>query len=333
MNEFGTPMNEAEFSMVKSPGKAFVQEQLAQSGMEMSLDAATASLIGGAVSFVGSIFGGNKAANAAREQARLANEAAERRLWYNTELWEMDAHRLVANRQQTVDTIEAAARNEGRLAQWKDASNAQKFIYDLQIRNREQASNEAQFKRSTQIFNTQMSLNAIAAASAEDDELRKLDEIQDEASFSRQEAGLEALRAEGKLRARGIEGRSVAKARQDIKADYGRQMAMLNASMDSAGQETRSVLKEIARDKASADLSAYANKMLDPGVLPMPMVPFKTPRTEFILPRELGEYDFGPEPVLGAYTSPNAAASQVWGQVLPSIASSAGTMVTAALTD
>ena len=175
-----------------------------------------------------------------------------------------------------------------------------------------------------------MSLNAVAAQAAQDDELRKLDEIQDEASFSRQEAGLEALRAEGTLRARGVEGRSVAKARQDIKADYGRQMAMLNASVDSAGLETRSVLKEIARDKASADLSAYANKMLDPGVLPMPLVPFKTPKTEFVLPRELGEYDFGPEPVLGAYTSPNAAANQAWGQVLPSIASSAGNMFAAA---
>ena len=70
--------------------------------------------------------------------------------------------------------------------------------------------------------------------------------------------------------------------------------------------------------------------MLDPGVLPMPLVPFKTPKTEFVLPRELGEYDFGPEPVLGAYTSPNAAANQVWGQVLPSIASSAANMFTAA---
>ena len=97
-----------------------------------------------------------------------------------------------------------------------------------------------------------MSLNAVAAQAAQDDELRKLDEIQDEASFSRQEAGLEALRAEGKFRAKGIEGRSAAKVQQDIKADYGRQMAMLNASVDSAGLETRSVLKEIARDKASA---------------------------------------------------------------------------------
>ena len=242
----------------------------------------------------------------------------------------MDAHRLVANRDHTITTIEAAARNENRLAQWKDASNAQKYLYDLQIRNQQQKSNEKQYERSLKLYNTQMSLNAVAAQAAQDDELRKLDEIQDEASFSRQEAGLEALRAEGKFRAKGIEGRSAAKVQQDIKADYGRQMAMLNASVDSAGLETRSVLKEIARDKASADLSAYANKMLDPGVLPMPLVPFKTPKTEFVLPRELGEYDFGPEPVLGAYTSPNAAANQVWGQVLPSIASSAANMFTAA---
>jgi len=64
--------------------------------------------------------------------------------------------------------------------------------------------------------------------------------------------------------------------------------------------------------------------MLDPGVLPMPLQPLATPRAEFIYPRALGEFDFGPEPVLGAIASPGAAASRVWGSTISSVAGSLG---------
>ena len=90
-----------------------------------------------------------------------------------------------------------------------------------------------------------------------------------------------------------------------------------------------SVLKEIVRDEESADLAAYAQKMLDPGVLPTPIVPFKTPMAEFVYPRVLGEFDFGPRPVLGGYMSPSAAANQVWGATISGIAGSMGNMAAA----
>ena len=64
--------------------------------------------------------------------------------------------------------------------------------------------------------------------------------------------------------------------------------------------------------------------MLDPGVLPEPIKPFATPMAEFLYPREIGEYDFGPEPVAGAYASPSAAANQVWGATISSIAGQVG---------
>ena len=275
-------------------------------------------------SLITGIFGSRSASNAAREQARLANEASQRRLWYDTELWEMDAHRLVANHQFGIDELEAKARNEGRIAQWKDAVNIQRYNYDMKIRNREQRSLNQQFLRSDDIYSKQTSLNAMAARAGAEDELRKYQETHAEASFDQQEADLTRLQAEGKARARGASGRSKAKFQQSIEADFGRQMAMLNESMSSAGRNSRAVLQEIQRDKISADLTAYASKMLDPGVLPEPLVPFATPLAEYIMPRKLGEYDFGPEPVLGGYTSPNAAAAQVWGSSIQGIANSAG---------
>ena len=46
--------------------------------------------------------------------------------------------------------------------------------------------------------------------------------------------------------------------------------------------------------------------MLDPGVLPTPIVPFATPLAEYLYPRELKEYDYGPKPVKG-YMRPDTS--------------------------
>ena len=89
----------------------------------------------------------------------------------------------------------------------------------------------------------------------------------------------------------------------------------------------RAVLEEVSQDRVSADLAAFAQKMLPPGTLPEPLTPLATPRSNFQLPREIIQGDFGPEPIRGAYASPAAAANKVWGSIIPSVASSVGTMV------
>jgi hypothetical protein len=44
--------------------------------------------------------------------------------------------------------------------------------------------------------------------------------------------------------------------------------------------------------------------MLAPGQLPIPPKPFKTPVAEFHYPRDIQNFDFGPEPV-GGYMAPS----------------------------
>mgnify|MGYP003134367251 CR=1 FL=1 len=291
----------------------------------MAMDPGTAMVIGSMISGIGSFFGGNKAADAARRQAEMQNQANERRYYYDNQMWDMKRSQLITDRNHTVDTIEAQARNEGRRAQWQDAVNIQKYGYDMMIRNREQRSLNQQYLRSDMIYGEQLTMNALSARAGKQNELRKYQEIQAEGSFDQQEASLDAIITEGKLRARGQNGRSLGKAKQATLADYGRQMALLNESLSGAGRNTRAVLQEIARDKSSADLAAFAQKMLDPGVLPEPLVPFATPMSEYVFPRVYNEdFDFGPRPVYGAMADPNAAASAVWGQTISSIAGTVG---------
>jgi len=281
-------------------------------------------IIGAAVSTVGSIIGGNKAASAAREQANLQNDATQRQLEYDTEAWEMKKDQLLSQRDYLVQEVELKAEQEGKLASFRDASNIRQYSYDLQIRNRQQASNQAQFQRSNQIYADQLTLNDMAHVRGFEQEIAKLDEVKQEAAFDANEAYIESLMAEGKVRARGQTGRTADKLAATTALEYGTKIAMLNAQMVNAEANTEFALGSIGRERTAADLRAYAAKMLDPGILPMPIEPLPTPQATYMYPRVYGEYDFGPKPVLGAMASPSAAANGIWGSTISSIAGSIG---------
>ena len=59
-------------------------------------------------------------------------------------------------------------------------------------------------------------------------------------------------------------------------------------------------LKSISRDKYGADLAAFANKMIKPGIVPDPIKPLAEPVAEFQPPRPLEDYDYGIAPIKGA---------------------------------
>ena len=286
------------------------------------------AIIGGAlISTAGSLIGGSKAAGAAKEQANLQNEATQRQLEYDTEAWEMKKDQLLSQRDYLVQEIELKAEQEGKLAGFRDATNLRQYNYDLQIRNRQQASNQQQFQRSNQIYADQLTLNEQAHVRGREQELAKLAEIEQEAAYDANEAYIDSLMKEGALRARGVTGRTAEKLAATTALSYGSKISMLNAQMLNASANTDFAIESIGRERTAADLRAYAAKMLDPGILPMPIEPLPTPQATFIYPRVYEDYDFGPRPVLGAMASPGAAASGVWGSTISSIAGSIGCLL------
>lgn len=288
------------------------------------MSAAVAIGVGTAVQVVGGIIGGRKAASAAADQAEQQAKATHARWQYDLDAWDMKKSQLQAQRQEAVDRIMAEARNEGQVRAYKDAAAQDQYDHALKIRNAQQTSNEMAFKRSDDIFRDQTTLNSMSAKAAMDSEIVRLEEGRAEASFNRNDSYIEMLQNEGRLRARAASGRSAVKGMQATMADYGRQMEMLNATQDSNERNAYSALKEIIRDKSSADLTAFASKMLDPGVLPEPIKQRPIPVAEYTLPRVLQESDFGPQPVRGFMASPGAAADAVWGQTISSVAGAIG---------
>ena len=126
MNEFGTPMNEAELSMHPNPGKAFIQEQIATSGMEMSFDI-TGGMVTGAIGIGMGIIGGNQSAAAAAEAARARNRQAFKQYQYDLDMWDAKRSQLDADRMESFDRIMMQARNEGQVRAYKDAANEQQL--------------------------------------------------------------------------------------------------------------------------------------------------------------------------------------------------------------
>ena len=281
------------------------------------------ALVGAAVG----IYGANKSANAAKSAQQERNNATEAQYEYNKERWEMDKQKMLADRDYKVQEIEERARQEGQLAAFKDASNARQYNYQLQIRNKQQDTNERMFAKSDEIFRYQLGMNAMEERAARMDERQQLQEIHEEKRYEKNEAYIDGILAEGAIRARGIEGRSVDKARSVATMKAATSLALLNLSLQNATTASQSAIESIKRDRRVADLNAYASKMLDPGVLPMPLEPLATPQATFMYPRVYEDYDFGPEPVMGAMISPSSASAAVWGSSITSLAGAASDIV------
>ena len=278
--------------------------------------------------------GGWLGGNAASEQAKQQNKILDEKWAYDKENREMKWQQLNADRQWAIEGLRKKERNELAVKIWKDKTNAASYNQKLQIRNREQASLNMQFGKSEFLFNEQVGFNERSAQNAIESEWRQLDEINSEAAFDSQDKRLAYLQAEGEMRAKGVSGRSAGKSHQAAMANFGSQVAAMNEGIASAGRNTRAMIKQISDDKFSANLAAYAQRMLPPGELPMPIKPFETPLAEFQGPRPLNRaFDLGPEPVRGGYYSPNLAAQAAWGAAIPGIASTVGDLASDIFSD
>ena len=282
-----------------------------------------APIVGAAVG----IYGANKQANAAKSAQQERNNATAAQYEYNKERWAMDKEKMLADREFKVREIEERARQEGQLAGFKDASAARQYNYQLQIRNKQQDTNERMYAKSNAIFEQQLGLNALQERSARMDERQSLAEIQAEKRYEQNTAYIDGILAEGAIRARGQTGRSIDKARSVATLKAATALTLLDLSLQNATTASESAIRNIKQDRTVADLNAYATKMLDPGVLPMPVQPLPTPMSQFMYPRVYEDYDFGPEPIQGAMISPSSASAQVWGSSISSLAGMASQIV------
>ena len=257
-------------------------------------DPVTAGLIIGS-----SLFSGFMGKRSQDKQAAEANKYRELQYGYDKELYKMGNEKLDADWAFAYETYELQKANEEKIAQYTDAMNLKRYNYDLKIVKAQNESNKKAFQKSEQLYHSQLGFNNAAANAAHEDALIKQREIKQEIAFKNGDAIVKAIEEKGKLAVTMQAGGSSAKAAQALLAARGKNEAMLAESLLSSNISTIQTLKTIARDKYGADLAAYANKMLEPGIVPDPIKPLPTPVADFQAPRPLEDFDYGPEPIKG----------------------------------
>ena len=238
-------------------------------------------------SLLGGIFGRNdqkKQRN--REEAFLKMKYEQ----YDMPLWEMGKERLIADRDEIIRSIELKKSNEEKLAKFKDANNLRTYQHALQIHQFKARNQQKLYEKSERLFEG-------AVASAKDQAALEFVENAKAAQYKQEELLVERIMARGEARAKGRAGVSAAKAAQSQLYDEGRQVELLVENLINAQRDSSLSME-------AAISAADAQRMLKPEAAPAPLRPLETPLADYILPRELSEFDFGPQPLPGIATTP-----------------------------
>ena len=253
-----------------------LKEQLAQSGLEMSLDPIIgAALIGGGTSILSGIFGSKSASdqNAQAQanyeaQQRAAKAAADAQNEYNKQAFEVEKQNYQNFRKYEWDTA---------VKSWQYNSEVQDFQYLQTVK---------QFGKSVENTQDQLTYNNIAAMQASEAEQASLQEIMNETAFTMQGALVEQLQAEGRA-ALGQAGNSRNKAIQSTIASIGRDAAVMDASLSSSVEQMRRNMRDISMRRYGADMQAKASMMIAPESLPDIPQPTQAPERIFIEPMKV----------------------------------------------
>ena len=311
-----------------NPKQNILDQQLAESGVELSIDPVSVGMA--AFSIGSSIFGAKKQSDAASRSRKASKKQRKKQYKYDKEAYEMSGERLKATREEQIRAIKLQRKNDKILARFKDRNAMRSYRDALKIRNLQNKQNKRLFRKSEMLYQQALNFNELTAKQAKQTQLRALQEETQKYAFANENAILESMIAKGQAQARGQAGKSAAKAAQSELAALGRNQATMVESLVSARANTQMQLFNIQRQHLAADLDAFSKRMLKPIKMPKPVKPIKTPLTKYKMPRELKPFDFGPEPIKGTVSMSGPSFGSALAQQLPSIVQAATPLVSQA---
>lgn len=233
------------------------------------------------------------------DQNRKAEQATAAKYKYDKKDYRMNVKKIAADYEFLVEKILSEERNFDTQREYKDAIALDTYNRELQIAAIERQTNAMAFQKSEQVYESSLALNNLERRYSSEAAYQQRKEIQQAAAFDNEQAIIDSLQAQGAAIARGQAGRSAGKIQQAELMSFGRDQAVLAASLLSADTNLQSTLRDINLAYETANLDAGANRMLPPPPVLDPIKPRPTPDMEFMLPRELKKFDFGPEPIKG----------------------------------
>ena len=272
--------------------------------------------IGDAFNIVGGLFGMNETQKA----NKAAEKQAEDQYQYSLEARAIAMQRADRDWQRSVDLMDKQYEFNNLIADTQFANDREAHNYNLQIRQFDLDQKEKLYNRSEQLYQSKLDLNSESAYMARQDASRALGEETRKYAFMHGDAILESVIERGKSLASGQQGRSLAKTGQSQLAALGRNQAVMAENLAAATVNTKAKLMQIDKQHAQANLSAWANRMLEPIEPPTPPIPTRNLVAEPNYPYKPDPaLDFGPEPIKGV-----ASQAPVWGPFLSNIGGAVG---------
>jgi len=256
-----------------------LKEQLAQSGLEMSLEPATMTAIfagiGAGTGILGGIFGASEAdkqnqqAKAAQErQQALLNDQAKIQNDYNKKKFATDKE------------------NYRKQADYNFGTAIKKWQYDMTLRTLQEKVDAQKFLMNVENSQKQLTFNRVGENQAKSREQLALNDALAEDSFERQDLLVAQLQAQGKARL-GQAGGSMTKRMQSAEAQIGRDLAVLDASITGEINASNLRMFDITLGRYSADARVDAARMLMPERMPDIPAPTRPPEPTWLEPMQI----------------------------------------------
>lgn len=242
-----------------------------------------------------SLFGGAQQDRSEQEAVDRAHKSAMRN-------WRFENKEADRRYKYDKKGLKILKSNTNKQLNWQEETARRDFDYKMSIRDYDYRNQREAFNKSEENYRKQVGFNNLAAAQAYEEESRAFEEIKIATAFQSQDMMVQGIEEEGKALGRGVAGRSAAKATQSAIASYGRNIAILDESMKSAGKQHLTNLKKIDLDKLGADLAADAARMLKPEMLPPIPEPLALPRPKY---QKIFKPKTTPRPVKGVASGGN----------------------------
>ena len=199
--------------------------------------------------------GGMSSRNSAKKQ-KAAEDAFYKKKWaeYDMPGWQMQADKLVADRDWMIEGIELKAANERKFAAFKDKNNLRAYQQNLKIRAYQHEQQKKLYRKSERLYGQ-------SVQQAHEQAAIQMQETKQQMAFQNQDRIIESIQKKGELAATSQAGRSAAKAAQVELFNQGRQVAIMTESLISADRNTRMGLRDFLR-------KADAQRMLRPEAPP-----------------------------------------------------------------
>lgn len=237
--------------------------------------AETLAVISAVSAIAGGISGASNASSAnarAREaeqkQQELLNQQAALQNEYNREKFEADKE------------------NYRKQAEYQFQTAVKDWQYNMQIRALQEKTDAQKYLMSVQNAQKQLTFNEVAEQQSLSREQLALNDARAEYSFQAQDQLVAQLQAQGKARL-GQAGRSMQKRVQSNKAQIGRDLAVMSASLTGEINASHLRMFDIKMGKFVADANVQAAMMLRPERLPDIPAPTKPPEPTWVEPMQI----------------------------------------------